>query len=371
MANETPIRRVLLTSGGTGVGNATLTALRRSTIDYWAVTTNTEPFHSGVFRSDACHLTPRSDEDPDGWAELILKVVADEAVRLVIPCRDSDVLVLARLRGQVEARGAVVACPDERIATACLDKVATDAFLRELGLATPATAAADDLKAVDAIVGKHGFPVIVKPRRGTGTVGVVLVNSEAKLTSFLAAVHQRAHEWVVQEYLPIEAPLHSVTQYTALAQDREYSIQLLFNANGHVAIWMASVNTLENGLPVAMRFDRSAAVVAAVARIKQPLDGMIGPLNLQARLSGDELAFFEANARCTGLTGSRTFFGLNEVDALWELLVERREIGSVCFTTDICIYRNLEDTAFALEDLQALKEVGWWRRLPQNLRGEK
>jgi carbamoyl-phosphate synthase large subunit len=355
-------RRVLLTSGGTGVGNAVLTAIRRSAHSYTAATTNAEPFHSGVFRADLCRLVPASEHDPDEWSRTVLNMAGEEEARLVIPCRDRDVPALARIRDELRARGAVAVCPDEELAAACLDKMETAALLEEIGLPAAATVLAGDAAAVDHMVRARGFPVIVKPRRGTGTVGVRLVRTAEALASFIALAADRAHEWIVQEYLPIEGPLHSVTQYTELAQDREYSIQVLFNADGCIATWMATVNTLENGLPVAARFDRSPAVAASVARLPQPFRGMSGPLNLQGRMRGDEIVFFEVNARCTGLTGSRTFFGLNEVDVFWDTLVEGRPAPEVVYNADICIYRQLEDTAFAVDDLRRLSESRQWRR---------
>ena len=357
----TSARRVLLTSVGTGVGNAALTALHRSAAAYRPIATNTEPFHSGVFRSDVCYVAPRVDREPDAWADLVLKIVEAERVQLVFPCRDAEIVPVARLRERFRRAGAEVAVPGPAIAAACVDKLATDRLLRDLGLSTPVTAAADDMAGSDEVI-RTGFPVIVKPRLGTGTVGVRLVRTEDDLTSLLLRLGGSAKDWVVQEYLPIEGPQHSVTEYTELAQDREYSIQILYGADGRSRVWMSTINTLENGLPVAVRFDRSAPTIAAVEGLPCPVPGMVGPLNLQARLRAADLVFFEANTRLTGLTGARTLFGLNEVDVLWELLVEGREPADVEFRPDICVYRHLEDATFPVGALRTLTESGRWRQ---------
>lgn len=360
-ARRTEPRRILLTSVGTGVGNAALTALRRSKHPYLAVTTNAEPFHSGVFRSDVHYPAPRLEDDPEGWLESVLKAVTAESAALVFPCRDAEIPVLAAARDALRQAGAELAGPDPAVAGFCGDKLATGGWLAGLGLAVPQTACAADPEGT-ARVAATGFPVVLKPRFGTGTVGVRLAGSPASLQALLDEIGPAADQWIVQEFLPIEGELHSVTRYTPLAQDREYSLQFSFGPDGRSAGWMATVNTLENGLPVAVRFEDGPAVRAVADRLRGTVPGVTGPLNLQGRLRGGEIVLFEANARLTGLTGARTFFGYHELDALWDLFVEHRAPEPPALRRDLCLYRSLEDYTFPLAGFDTLTEVGRWSR---------
>ncbi|GAP46275.1 ATP-grasp domain-containing protein [Streptomyces azureus] len=91
--------------------------------------------------------------------------------RAVVALKEDDLLVAAHL---AEERG----CRPVRTAAELLrfrDKLVMAQTIADAGLALPAFAPAPDVDAVRDFGARHGWPVIVKPRMGSSSVGVVLV----------------------------------------------------------------------------------------------------------------------------------------------------------------------------------------------------
>src|SRR4029078_5552981 len=69
----------------------------------------------------------------------------------------------------------------------CRDKPSMKEILRQAGVPTAASTAADTADQGVDFVNRIGFPVILKPRAGAGAQGTVRVDSMAELQSALAA----------------------------------------------------------------------------------------------------------------------------------------------------------------------------------------
>ncbi len=353
---NTKTRKILITSVGSGVGNAVLTAIQRSRRHYYVVSTNTEPFHSGVYRSDKVYLVKKSDVYPDEWVEKIIEIVKKDKPLMLIPGRDADVTLLSKVKERIEELGVKVMCSDKNIVEQSNDKFLTSNLFNKLGLQYAETVDMSDKKGLKRIINKYGFPLIAKPRFGTGTIGVKLVLNKSDIQNILDVT--KPHEYLVQEYLPPTGPLHSITTMTPLIQDWEYSIQILFNPKGKIMGVFPSINTLENGLPVAVRVSRSTEIEDSLKTITSLNGTIVGPINIQGRVKNGKIVYFEANLRCTGITGTRAGLGFNEIDALWEAFVENKDVQMPTIPDGSYAYRNLEDTFFTKDQLNFLISNG-------------
>jgi carbamoyl-phosphate synthase large subunit len=348
------MRKVLITSVGTGVGNAILTALGRSSNEYYVVGVNTEPFHSGVFRSDSSYLAPNSLHNPGEWLARIKEIIETEKPDIILPAKDGDLDVLSTRREEIESLGAPVVCTTKDIVDACYDKLLSQAFFKNLGLTYAMTADATDQVGVKKLVSSYSFPLILKPRRGTGTIGVKLIKSEEQLRTLTERMNKG--DYIVQQFLPTVGKVHSLTTMTELVQDQEYSIQILFSNDGKELGHFSSINTLENGLPMAVRSVDDEVTRKAVAAVLESGVILSGPVNLQGRLVGDEIIFFEANCRFTGITGTRAGMNFNEVDLIWDSFVEHKVPAPLTAQAGQNAFRNLDDTFFSTEQLKELSD---------------
>ncbi|MEU7769660.1 hypothetical protein AB0B25_32035 [Nocardia sp. NPDC049190] len=112
----------------------------------------------------------------------------------IVGLSEYDLLTAARLREEFDVAGDR---PDH--VRRFRDKLPMGEAIAAAGISVPAFAPAPDRYSVRKFAELHGFPVIVKPRLGAGSVGVVKVDSE----DGIAALPDLTSEpYMVQQYCP-------------------------------------------------------------------------------------------------------------------------------------------------------------------------
>jgi carbamoyl-phosphate synthase large subunit len=130
--------------------------------------------------------------DPD-YLSTLLRLCEEEAIDAVFPLIDPDIAVLARHAAAIRATGARPIVVSEAAARLCNDKWLQAAFFQSLGLATPQTWLPGDCDPR-----RVRYPVVVKPRDGSGGANVFKINNPQELEWFSCYVPHA----LVQEYLP-------------------------------------------------------------------------------------------------------------------------------------------------------------------------
>ena len=133
------------------------------------IATDISPYAPALYMADKQYLVPRID-DP-GYIDMILDVCEKESVNAVTTFIDPEIEILAKNRSKFEALGIEVLAPYEETAHLCFDKYLMFKYLSDHGIATVMTW--DTLKEFDKDFAgnKVHFPVFVKPRTGSGSVG--------------------------------------------------------------------------------------------------------------------------------------------------------------------------------------------------------
>jgi carbamoyl-phosphate synthase large subunit len=222
---------------------------------------------------DARTLIP-AGLDPD-FVSVVLARCVGLGVDVLIPTVDAEMRPLASARGEFAAAGIELMLAPARALDLTLDKLALASCCAGHVL-VPRTEPFDS--ALDP--GSWDYPVVVKPRTGSGSRDISVVVSSQELAGMA-----RSADFIVQEYLPGE----------------EYSIDVLADAAGHV---MASVPRLrarvDSGVSVAGRtmhdpgLEHFGAVVVTVT-------GLNYIANVQARRDAHgRPALLEVNPRAPG-----------------------------------------------------------------------
>jgi biotin carboxylase len=126
--------------------------------------------------------TVRGYDDAEPVASRSAALAAEYGVRRVIACQERDLERAAELRevlGLDGTRAGEVA--------AYRDKLEMKRLAAEAGLAVAAHAPISSAGALERFVAGHGLPVVVKPRRGAGSVGLTVLHTRPELAEFLAA----------------------------------------------------------------------------------------------------------------------------------------------------------------------------------------
>jgi carbamoyl-phosphate synthase large subunit len=122
---------------------------------------------------------PRMD-DP-GYVDALAEICERENVGAVLPLTDLDIEILARAREEGRLPSLV---PSAEVARATYDKFETHRLLGSLGLPSPPTVLPeDDLEAVE-------YPVMVKPRRGSGARSIHLARDVEEARFFVGYVEE-------------------------------------------------------------------------------------------------------------------------------------------------------------------------------------
>jgi carbamoyl-phosphate synthase large subunit len=140
------------------------------------------------------------------------------------------------------------------------------------------------------------YPFIVKPRFGSGSVGLDLIKNSQMLRKHFAS-HEE--EMVAQEF--IDAP------------DNEFTCGLSFNRDGKLLQTIILKRSLKKGFTQFAAVEQQEGVELRIREIASVLEGR-GSYNIQGKLVDGDFVVFEINPRFSGTTAFRAVLGINEPD---------------------------------------------------------
>lgn len=320
--------RILVTGSG-GPAAVILVRSYNRRRDVTVLAADIDPMAAGLYLVDEGqrHLLFRGEVP--AFVDHLLDLCIRQAVDVLIPTVDSELLPLARRRADFVGAGIELLCPSVRTLELCLDKAALARACTGV-VPVPRTAVLDH----DFDADVWPLPVICKPRSGSGSRGVVLVN-EARQWGALS----REGELLVQEYLPGE----------------EYSIDVLAGPDGSVvAAVPRSRLKVDSGISVAGRTIRDPEL-EALGRAVSTAIGLVGVANVQARRDmGGRAALLEVNPRFPGAMVLTVGAGIDMpslvLDAALGLPLP---VGPLPFL-EIGVVRYWEEQFVSVEELGAL-----------------
>ena len=122
------------------------------------------------------HVAPPRIDDPD-YIPFLERLVAEHDVRAIVPLTDLDIEALAAAGERLPSF-----VPSAEIARATFDKYETHELLLSRGLPSPPTVLPGDEPA--------SFPVMVKPRRGSGARSIHPAADRAEMDFFVGYVNE-------------------------------------------------------------------------------------------------------------------------------------------------------------------------------------
>ena len=159
------------------------------------VATDNSPYAPALYFADKTYIVPRIDS-PD-YIDKILKICKEEHINCITTFIDPEIMILAANREKFAALGVEVLAPYLETAKLCFDKYEMFKYLKKCGVRTARTWG--NFKAVEQAIdaGEVSFPVFVKPRRGSGSVGArKICNMEE-----LHAVFEQDPSIIAQEFM--------------------------------------------------------------------------------------------------------------------------------------------------------------------------
>jgi len=290
--------KVGITGIGSVVGQAVIKSILHSNLHKMISMVGFDYFKDtiGSFWVEKSFLLPdclKKEIAIEMWVDKIIEYIKLENIKFLLVSLDFELRLIAKYKELIESKTQCrVLISDMRVIEIADDKYLTYKFLKGGGLYYPKTLLLEELDRE-----KIDFPCIVKPRFGSRSRDIFIVNNIRELKYRLGLVNQP----IIQELIG-----SSHDEYTCGIIYLEDSIK------GMIALR----RELKDGNTLTAYFikDIPGIIYDYLYRIATRLKPF-GACNFQLRIDGQNIPkVFEINARHSGTTYIRALFGFNEVE---------------------------------------------------------
>lgn len=313
-------RYTVLVSGASGiVGYGILKSLRKYG-DRLIGTTIYETSPANCF-ADVVEIAPVSTSEQ--YISWFLDIINRYQVDIAIPGIEADMAVWNTHRDTLESAGVVLVLNNKELIRLCLDKWEFYKKMWEMNSKYRI------FSSLDPNFDQFALPFILKPRRGYGSKGVVIVDDENIFQKFKLEI---GNNLMMQEYVGSSEEEYTVSAFFDMDSDLKAFISLRRRLSGQGFTEIAEVVVLED----------IAEVIIDLSKIFKP----IGPTNFQFRKHNGVWKLLEINPRISSATSIRAAFGYNEAEMSIEYFLEKKEIicpkiksgEAIRYTEDYIIY---------------------------------
>lgn len=280
--------RTILVSGTSGIiGYGILKSLRQSHPDCRLIGTTVYERSAAPAFCDVFEKAPMTNHA--SYIPWLLDVIRRHDVAMVIPGIEVDVVAWNEHRATIEQSGAQVLLNDPDLIRLCADKWQ---FYQSLvkhhsPYAIPTSLEFDEIS--------QRFPLLLKPRKGSGSKGIVVVNDSDDLRQHLGAT---AQGMMIQPVIGTE--------------EEEYTTSAFFDRDSKLCAFHTLRRTLSEAgfteTAETVELDCVQDALLHFGKIFTP----VGPTNFQFRLDDGKLKLLEINPRISSSTSLRAAFGYNE-----------------------------------------------------------
>jgi carbamoyl-phosphate synthase large subunit len=262
--------------------------------------------------ADKAFVVPLASDSE--YIDKIVHVCRQNEVGLLVSLNDLELPVIAKNRQLFLSNGTIPVISSPETINTCFDKWATHNFLQSIGVSSPKTYLSLHDARNALISGALSFPVVVKPRWGTSSIGIEFAHDLEELElayrvsslrlkrSFLAAVSSSApeHYLLIQEYL----------------EGDEYGLDIINDINGNYVTTVVKRKLVMR----AGETDRAITIVNdnlnVIGEIVGKHLGHVGNLDCDVFVNTSGINFLEMNPRFGGGYPFSHIAGLNLPAAL-------------------------------------------------------
>lgn len=276
---------------------------------------------------DVFEVVPRTDAP--GYLDWLLALLRKHHVDVAIPGIDADMYKWADHAAAIETAGTKVVLNSLELISKCSDK--WEFYERQLELSLPYVIPSYLETDFDFLKEKCGLPFLLKPRRGFGSKGIMVVET-------------------AEQFANIDPTKHAslMAQPIVGRDDEEFTVSAFCDGRGGYSASMALRRKLsKDGFTEKAEVVDEAEFSEAVRDLCKAFSP-IGPTNFQFRKTDHGLKLLEINPRISSSTSIRAAFGYNESLMAVEMAIEKRmpvqpEIKrgrAVRYTEDLVFYED-------------------------------
>lgn len=246
--------------------------------------------------ADESFLLPRINHSE--YFEKLLDICQQKQVRLIIPLNDLELPYLAKQRDRFLAIGTIPVVSSPEVIDICFDKFATFQFLENLGIAAPKTylSLGEAREAIGR--GEITFPLVVKPRWGSASIGIEYPEDDEELELAYRFVKKSIMKSFLAEVSSSEPDRCILIQERLIGQ--EHGLDIINNLDGsYITTFVKRKLTMRAG-------ETDRAVTVENEELKQLGEkigqklGHIGNLDCDVIVGQKGLCVLELNPRFGG-----------------------------------------------------------------------
>jgi carbamoyl-phosphate synthase large subunit len=362
---------VLVTSAGGIVGQGIMKSLRLASssslapISYRILAVDASPLAAGLYRSDIGHIVPKAT-DP-GYIDSIIKYLRDYEVEALFVGSDEELMAIATAKKRIEMESpSKVLVTELDVIRIARDKWETYKVLKANNLSCAESCLPEDK---DEFAEKFGFPLVVKPREGFGSVNFFVVKSNDEIEYALTRIQDYGWKPMIQEYLP--------------GLDDEFTSGVTVDKNGRYTMSSIAIRKyLKGGQTYKAFIDDYPIVRLSAENVAEKL-GVTGAVNIQAKyvpneealsssqnatvseprnpneiLHNGRMKIFEINPRFSATCPLRSYAGINEPDIVFRNVIFDEKVDKISICRKLVCMRYWNEVYVDLEAYQNLKCVG-------------
>ncbi|MET3861673.1 carbamoyl-phosphate synthase large subunit [Dietzia sp. 2505] len=276
------------------------------------VAADADPLAPALYAADNWSLIERVGAPT--YIENLVELIRKFNIKLVVPTIDTELPTLALHREHIEElTGAKVLVADVNTISICADKVRTSEVILEAGFAVPA------LITEPAQIPQSAFPVFVKPREGSSSIGAAAVQNTDQLTTAL----RNTVNPMVQE----------------IATGEEYTLDCFSDFSGR------PLSIVPRQRIATRAGEISKGKIMRVPQIETEARELLsrlcipGPSTIQCFWDQRTVQFIEVNARFGGGVPMSIAAGSDSIDKLFRLLQGEELEYDDSFTKDLTFLR--------------------------------
>ena len=133
------------------------------------------------------------------YLDVLRQICVEHHVDVLISLNDLELPILSENKKSFEEIGVNVLVSKPEVIDICFDKVRTSEYMESIGLVTPKTYSNLD----DALAGLHAgkihFPLVIKPRWGSASIGIEFVDNEEDLRIVYALIKRKIIKGILGE----------------------------------------------------------------------------------------------------------------------------------------------------------------------------
>jgi len=278
------------------VGQGIVKALRISDLPLQVISSDIAPANSALYRADEAMLLPKVEDA--GALSVISDKLRKNNIQVVMIGSEFDLSFFSHHRAEIErASGAKIIVSPPEVVEIANDKWLSSEFLRKHNLPHAKSCLPESCEDAVAKAREWGFPLVLKTRRGTSSRHVHIVKDEAELIALFGSV---------------PTPMLQEMIATPSAElENEYTCSVFRCADGTILGPFTARRTLRGGSSWHVEVGRFEELHPLLLGLGENLPSM-GTLNVQLMMGKSGPVPFEFNARFSGTTAVRAYFGFNE-----------------------------------------------------------